>query len=421
MNREKSGDSRPDPAWRARRVAMVIQRFRPLFSGQGEQVELLCRVLARRGIEPTIITSAYSQPTSTEECEGYRVVRLKSISPRLVRPGGFSRLHGPAFGTRVLAHLLRDGRFDVVHVHALTDALYTSWLWCRVRRRPLLFEMTLVGTDDPIAVRESRDTFAATRAALFGRCDGYVAISPALEAKYREAGLDARRVRVLPQGVDISRFRPADDRPARRAALGLPEMGPVLMFVGSLIQRKGIDVLLKAWPSIHEAHPDAHLVLIGQNRFAHDPDADEFLNNQMAMLPSAAAGHVHQFGVRSDVSEALRAADLFVFPSRREGFGTVMIEAMACGLPCIVASQPGITDFIFDQEIDSGIVVPQDDDLAIARAARDLLANPARAAAMGRAARTRAVAQFDIEHIADRYIEYYTDLIAAAGGRRAGR
>jgi len=266
LNREKSGDSRPDPAWRARRVAMVIQRFRPLFSGQGEQVELLC-ASSPGGIEPTIITSAYSQPTSTEEREGYRVVRLKSISPRLVRPGGFSRLHGPAFGTRVLAHLLRDGRFDVVHVHALTDALYTSWLWCRVRRRPLLFEMTLVGTDDPIAVRESRipspphARHSSGGATATWRSRPPWKRSTARRAWTQESPGTAAGCRHLAV--------PACGRPsARRAALGLPEMGPVLMFVGSLIQRKGIDVLLKAWPSIHEAHPDAHLVLIGQNRFA---------------------------------------------------------------------------------------------------------------------------------------------------------
>jgi glycosyltransferase involved in cell wall biosynthesis len=399
---------------------MVIQRFRPLFSGQGEQVELLCRVLARRGVEATILTSAYADPTSTDTCEGYRVVRLKA-APRRQGHTDPSRLHGPVFGARVLGYLVTHGGFDVVHVHALTDALYTSWLWCRARRRPLVFEMTLVGADDAVSIMAARDTLASLRRSIFRRCDGYVAISPALEARCREAGLPPDRVRGLPQGVDVTRFRPAEDRRAHRARLGLPASGPVLVFVGSLIHRKGIDVLVRAWEGIHAARPDAHLVLVGQNTFGAGSAEAGFLEAQKARLPSAAAQHVHELGVRPDVSDVLRAADLFVFPSRREGFGTAMIEAMASGLPCIVAEQPGITDFVFRGEGGSGIVVPQDDDRAVTRAALELLTSPERAAAMGLEARRRAVDEFDIEHIADRYVAYYADLIAAARGRRAGR
>jgi len=402
----------------ALRVAMVIQRFRPRFSGHGEQVELLCRVLARRGIESTIITSAYERPTSTESHDGYRVARLGSTLPH-VAAAGVSRWSGPAFAARVLAHLWRDGNFDVVHVHAPTDALYASWLWCHSRRRPLLFEMTLLGTDDAVTMMRRRERFADTRRAIFGRCDGYVAISPALAEKYREAGLPPHKLRLVPQGVDVRQFRPAEDREAVRVALGLPKDGPLLMFVGSLIHRKGIDLVLGAWQRIHAVRRDAHLVLVGQNRFPHDARAEEFLDGLRAVLPTGAGRHVHELGLRSDVHELLPAADLFVFPSRREGFGTVMIEAMACGLPCIVAEQPGITDFIFGHEGGGGVVVPHDDQ-AIADAALAVLSNSSLAEAFGREARRRAVERFDIEHIADCYIDFYQDLVAhrRGGGAR---
>ena len=69
------------------RVAMVIQRFRPMFSGQGEQLELLCQVLARRGLELTIVTPGHG-PTVTEEIDRYRVVRLRPDMPLGVRVGG---------------------------------------------------------------------------------------------------------------------------------------------------------------------------------------------------------------------------------------------------------------------------------------------------------------------------------------------
>jgi glycosyltransferase involved in cell wall biosynthesis len=83
-----------------------------------------------------------------------------------------------------------------------------------------------------------------------------------------------------------------------------------------------------------------------------------------------------------------------------------------------VAEQPGITDFIFDRQGAAGIVVPQEDPDAIAAAAMGLLSDPRRAEAMGRDARARAIERFDIERIADRYVDLYTDVIAGMKGGR---
>ena len=411
-------DDRQTANRRHLRVAMVIQRFRPAFSGQGEQLELLCRVLARRGLEPTIITPGHERRTTEEQLDGYRVVRLRSDMPLRVTLGLGARARGPAFASRTLSFLFARRTFDLVHVHALTDALYASWLWCRWSRKPLLFEMTLMGADDPPSVMATSNRLARLRQAIFRRCDGYVAISPALEEQYHGAGFPRDRVRLVPQGVDIHQFRPVEDRVELRRQLGLPETEPVLILVGSLIRRKGIDLLLSAWKKIHAARPAAHLVLVGRNRFPDDPLAAAFLASHLARLPAAAAAHVHQFGLRDDVHRLLQAADMFVFPSRQEGFGTVMIEAMACALPCIVTELPGITDFIFGDDGTAGMVVAHEDHRALASAVDVMLSDAARAGKMGRAARTRAVDHFDIDQIADRYMTYYTDLIRGSGTRR---
>ena len=399
------------------RVAMVIQRFRPHFSGQGEQMELLCKCLAARGARSTIITSAYDDPSSEETLNGYGVVRLGSDMPQLLATTLGHRGRNRVFAFRVVAYLLRHDRFDLVHVHASTDALYTSWLWCRIRRRPILFEMTLIGADDAITVMARNGRLDPVRQALFRRCDGYVAISPALEQRYHQAGLPAGNVRILPQGVDVDEFRPMAGSEETRREWGVPASSPVLMFIGSLIHRKGIDVLLRAWAQIHAVRPDAHLVLVGKHRFRGDPESERFLANEIARLPRTAAAHMHQLGVRHDVSRLLRAADLFLFPSRREGFGMVMIEAMACGLPCVVAALPGITNFVFGDDGSAGIIVPQADPGALVAAANTILASPDRAAEMGRRARERAVGHFDIERITDRYTAYYAELIARRKAR----
>ena len=127
-----------------------------------------------------------------------------------------------------------------------------------------------------------------------------------------------------------------------------------------------------------------------------------------------------QAGVRHDAERFLQAADVFLFPSRREGFGTAIIEAMACGLPCVVAELPGITDFIFSESAEAagGIVVPQEDPASLADAALAVLSDPGRARALGAAARARAAERFGIDAVADQYLSLYAALLdpRAAGG-----
>jgi glycosyltransferase involved in cell wall biosynthesis len=311
------------------------------------------------------------------------------------------------------------GRFDLIHVHALTDALYPAWLAARLLRVPIVFEMTLVGSDDPIAVRQSANLLLGPRFAIYKRCDGFVAISAALARRYHQAGLPGHRLRVIPQGVDLARFTPAVDRRVERRMLDLPEDSPLLAFLGSLIERKGIDVLLAAWGRIHAARRNAHLVLIGRDDFSNDPEARSYLERHLAALDSSARANLHRTGVRDDAERYLRAADLFLFPSRREGFGSAIIEAMACGLPCIVAELPGITDLIFGcptptalEPAGDGIVVPQEDPKAIAGAALALLSAPRQATSIGLKARARVEAKFGFDSITAAYLEFYAELLA---------
>lgn len=403
MTQQAPPDHLPSPL----RVAMVIQRFRPYFSGQGVQVEELCKALAPRGVECTVITAVHGRHVSVEKAGNYLIRRLRCDIPGVPATKGSTRVRGPVFALRTLAYLARR-RFDVVHVHALTDALYAAWLLTRLRRVALIFEMTLLGSDDPPSARDSSNRLRRLRYAIYRRCDAYVAISPALAERYRQAGLPDERLRVIPQAVDTRRFSPPADKRAVRRELGLPEEGPLVIFVGSLIRRKGIDTLLTAWSRIHAAEPLAHLLLLGRDP-SEDPGERRLLDEALETLSPGAASGLIRLGVRSEVERYLQAADVFAFPSRREGFGTVMVEAMACGLPCVVAEIPGITDFIFAGG--DGIVVPQESPGALAEAVVELLRNPERVRAMGEAARRRAAERFAVERIVDAYLQLYGSLV----------
>jgi glycosyltransferase involved in cell wall biosynthesis len=402
---------------------MVIQRFRPYFSGQGVQVEELSKALVRRGVEVTIVAAVRRGEADLDERkDGVAIRRLPCDLPGRGDSPMRRRLWGPTFALRAFSHLLNNRHgIDLVHVHGAHDALYAAWVFGRLRRVPVLCELTLVGADDPETVRNSRNWFAGLRYALYRRFPGYVAISPALAEAYRKAGLPEKRLRTIPQGVDVTRYRPAEDRAALRRELGASERDPLLLFLGSLVQRKGIDVLLTAWEQIHRGSPSAELWLVGLDRFEDDPAAARFLEQCVARLSPSALSRVRRLGVRDDVDRLLQVADVFLFPSRREGFGTAIIEAMACGVPCIVCELTGITDFIFaaparntaaarDTRPD-GMVVLQEDSGALADAALMLLSAPDRAIAMGTSGRERVLERFDIERVTEHYLGWYGELL----------
>lgn len=403
------------------RVAMVIQRFRPAFSGQAVQVEALCGALARRGVAATVITAVHGRAAGTERCDGWEIRRLRV--DLLPGSGDRSQLWVPTFGARVAAALTRV-RPDIVHVHGPTDGLYGAWLYSRLARVPAIAEMTLQGDDDPVTMRDRHVHLRRLRWAVYRRFDAWVAMSEAFLESARRAGLPEARVHVIPQGVDTDRFRPpaGSEKAQLRARLGLAEGAPLVVFLGSLVRRKGLDVLLRAWPAVLASVPGARLVLAGRDEFPPGSPEAAFVDEALGALPEDARDSVSRMGLIDDPERLLRAADAFVFPSRQEGFGSVIIEAMASGLPCVVSELPGITDLIFATPEGSGspasvpgadgIVVPQGEPDAVAAALVRLLREPSKAAAMGMRARQRAEQHFALPRIVDAYLRLYREILA---------
>jgi glycosyltransferase involved in cell wall biosynthesis len=118
-------------------------------------------------------------------------------------------------------------------------------------------------------------------------------------------------------------------------------------------------------------------------------------------------------GVQPDPRPFLRASDVFVLPSLREGMPNALLEAMACGLPCIAPPSAGGDEVI---EPETGLVPPSNDPADLLAALRALAGYPGRRAAMGRAAAERAK-EFDIERVVDRFEDLYRSVVTEAAGR----
>jgi glycosyltransferase involved in cell wall biosynthesis len=250
----------------------------------------------------------------------------------------------------------------------------------------------------------------AARNGILRDADAFVAMSRLIRDEMVGAGLAPEKVRHIPHGVDTERFRPAtpDERRDLRRRIGLPQDALVVAFTGRLLRGKGLETLVEAFAS-QEAHasrsPRAHLLIVGSGN-GQALSVEDAIRERVAR--GDLAGRVTMTGRVENVQDYLRASDVFAFPSEFEGLGLSLIEAQACGLPCIGARTGGIVDVIEDDR--TGLLVSPGQADALAAALRALLSDEARRLALGTAARERALSHFDVRDSVDRYRALFREL-----------
>lgn len=198
-------------------------------------------------------------------------------------------------------------------------------------------------------------------------------------------------------GVDARRFRPdADSRAEVRRTYRTPEHAIVLLFVGRLQRDKGIGELLQAFAHLASGRPMLRLWLVGP---------DEGAGAAVASLPSAVRSAVVVTGLTRAPERCMAAADLLVLPSHREGFGNVVIEAAACGIPAAASRIPGLVDAVVDGE--TGLLHQVGSVDALEQALTTLIDDGGLRRRLGEAALQRARRDFDPVTIADALVRFY--------------
>jgi len=211
---------------------------------------------------------------------------------------------------------------------------------------------------------------------FYGRVDLLIVPSRATARYLAENGLDPLRMRVLTRGVDSSRFRPEKRRLELWDELHL-DGGPKLLYVGRISKEKNLDVLISAFERLHRQVPDARLVLVGDGPYRRE-------------LEARAAGPAVRFPgytTGETLAQMYASADLFVFPSRTDTLGNVVMEAQAAGVPAVVSDEGGPQECI--EPGLTGVVVSCTSSEELADSLSSLLQNPERLRSMSVAARAR--------------------------------
>jgi glycosyltransferase involved in cell wall biosynthesis len=289
-----------------------------------------------------------------------------------------------------LWHILRAYDIDVIHFHCPRAALMARPL-ARLLRIPLAVTVQLppyyfTGNgliNTPLGLWFYKQ---CERFVNFHCTDKLIYASLQVMKEARAMGLTRDDNTVfIGNGVNLDDYEQAAPRHRIRAELNIPDDEPVLCCVGRLDQQKGLDVLLEAFSWLPPSLRHVKLWLVG------DGPLHAYLHEQARRMDLL--NRVKFWGFRKDIPQLLRAADIFVLPSRFEAMPLSILEAMAVGLPCIV-SDVGENALMVEHGI-NGLVFPIEDVKALADAMEQLLNDPLRCKTMSRASLEKSVKYSD--------------------------
>lgn len=302
---------------------------------------------------------------------------------------------------RTLRRIFRAEKIAVVHPDAERDVMFCGLAKLGLPTK-LVWHARVTGVNglDPLALR-----FA----------DRIIGISDAVRDRFPPDRI-AGRYRTIYNGVDLTRFNPADDRAALRRAMNLPVERPLLLFAGQIKEEKGIYEMVEAMRLLGERRTGADLPLM---LMMGEPVKNGVVEN----LQAAIAGH----GLESDllvlpqqeeIERWMAAADVLLLPSHEgsEGMGRVIFEGMACGTVPIASDISGVREAVTPE---SGLLVPEKSPALLADAIERLLDNADLYATLRKGGIARAREVFDIRVHARKVEEVYEEMLAEGGRLKA--
>lgn len=323
------------------------------------------------GVEPVLLVPAEGELSARAESEGIAWELLPM--PRI----GITSLAA----LWVWRKLLADIKPDLLHVNNSRPAFYAG-LISKVIGVPVLFHCRVSATDywmDSVLLR---------------LVDMIVCNSQAVAARFAQARIP---VRVVYNGVPLPAILP--HTPA------LEDVGQLLLFIGRFSEVKQPHLALRIFEELATLFPNLHLALLGDD----DPGEEEYAGSvRQAARDSVFASRIHVPGPVKDITAWLAKADVLVMPSQFEGFGRVLVEAMACGVPSVAFAVGGVPEVL--EHDGQGMLVPAGDVPAMRDVVAELLRDDVLRQRMGESGRSHAQ-MFSCDHHVQAMMDVYQELL----------
>lgn len=293
--------------------------------------------------------------------------------------------------------LLAKHDVDVLHPHGYKADLYA--LAAASRNRVALLATSHNWPSNLLSMR----VYAGLDRLALRRFDKVIVVSDAVADVLRRWGVAAEKVALIPNGIDLDRFRSAV--PKLRNEIGVNR--PLVGFVGRLVPEKGGALLMRAAKQVLAVYPNATFVLVGEG-----PAHQEW----KALAGELGIGKQVVFaGVRDNMSEVYASFDMVVLPSLIEALPMCLLEAMAAGKPVIATRVGAVPRLVVDAQ--TGLLLEPADHNALATAIIRLLGNPDLACQLGQNGRAHVVQNFSAEAMAKNYIGMYEQVLISRGER----
>lgn len=383
------------------RVCAFSYYFPPHFSGAGLQTLTLAKELSKQGVQYFFVTVDNTGLPRHDTYQGFDVYRIADGPKK----------HGELVLWWNLFRTLRPlrKRFDIIHASGSTYRNSAVGIIGKALGKKSLTLVSMAHNDlYPIG----RTRVGAAQKFLLNRVDRYVSLSRQISEEIESLPLDHSKAVEISQGVDTERFSSVDaaDRGRLRKQLDLPER-PIALFAGVFDSRKNVEWLVHTWVKHREQFFGWCLLLIGPtSRDRREAGLRERL--QALVRREELAQDILFRDFAPSPEDYYRTADLFILPSLNEGLPNVVLEAMSCGLPCVVTRISGTTDIIDHGA--TGMLFDVNDERSFIDAMTPLLGNADRRRNMGSQASAQIHSRLSSKRSAERYLRLYQTMLAEA-------
>lgn len=374
------------------RVCMLIPSFYPLVGGAEQQASQLARKLIDEGLKVFIVTRGLKETSKFEVINGVPVYRT------------FYKWHTLSFLLSAFFFLIRKrNEYDILHVHTMYSPAVLACALKIILKKKVIVKVRRTGSGalfDRLFLNPL-DTWRFKF--LIRYVDCFIAVNQEAEKTLVSMGIQRDRIRRITNGVDKSLFKPAtrEEKEYLKKITGVKE-GPIIAFVGRLISRKRLGLLINILPTIKKHFSKTVLLVIGEG--SERKGWEELAKEKKVFKDIIFAGQCGQ----ERLLNFLKVSDLFVLPSESEGVPNVLLEAMAVGLPIVASRINGIIDLISNEH--NGLLFAPTKENNLLEKVFVLLENEKFGREIGEKARETVESRFSFEIIGQQYADLYDHL-----------
>ncbi|MBI3587956.1 glycosyltransferase family 4 protein [Candidatus Micrarchaeota archaeon] len=387
------------------KILLVNALFHPFKGGVENHMLELGKRLCKRGVEVHVLTGRIRGTKPYEVVGGIRVHRVACAEIRL--PGYYPPplVIAPTALSGLRALDARED-FDIIHLqNAWFPDFNSAGVYAKAMGKPFVFT---VHNARPLGIAPHITVVGGIYDAIMSRqvlklADRIISVSEWAAHDVAKHGVPLSRFTIIPNGIDAGKIRPVGTN-AFRKRHGIRDDAPLLVFIGRVIEQKGLNYLLQAMPAILKRHPSARLAIVGTG------SEKGMLEKLAGRLGVSHAVIFTGFVTEEEKLEALHACDIFVLPSLWEVLPVAILEAMAAGKPIVCTDAGGNPELVKTGV--NGTIVPKRKPQALSSAVNGLIGDGNRLKRMGIESRRIAVEKFDWRIIADRTMQFYGQLLA---------